>query len=88
MKVIFLITCLLLALASAQRHGDRPPFCKRPFPNGKAPIIPHPSDCTKYLECHWEGYLYEKQCPKGQDGLLRYDPGTTWCLEKLGKNGC
>lgn len=80
---------MVLGFSSAQQHGDRPQFCERPFPNGKAPIVPHPTDCTKYLECHWEGYLYEKQCSNGlEHALLRYDPETTWCVEKLGPNEC
>lgn len=41
-----------------------------------APIIEHDTDCTKYYECHYAGYLVEKDCGDG----TRFDPNTNVCV--------
>lgn len=77
---------MMTSAVVSQSHGERNSLCNRPFPDDKAPIVPHPTDCTKYLECHWEGYFYEKQCADPE--LTKFDPISTWCVEKAYPGEC
>lgn len=83
---LLLIALSFVALAVAQKHGERTDKCKRPFPDNKAPLFPHPEDCTKYFECHYEGYYYEKQCVGPETS--KFDPIANYCVHKLTEDEC
>lgn len=71
---------ILIGIAVAQKDRELSPLCNRPFPDNRAPIVVHPTDCSKFLECHYDGYFVEKQC--GGPERTKYDPRLLACVDK------
>lgn len=78
-EVLFLAILQTCCQVYAISEGEVLRECERPYQ--RAPLFPDPTNCTRYYECHYDGYLIRKNCPE----KTRFNPKKNWCVHKGSK---